>query len=489
MKYRPSRKLAFFIVAAIPVGIALFFALLPKLAAVGTRKHAGEIHFAAARPIDLPETDRKAAARPPGAGWSLDWLQGRVDDLMAWEHNPWKRPKPKGFGSHFYDLLHSKDPADHAKAAALRKKAAELYQRVLERYPELAVEMRNVPPERNGFLKWLELSERFQADPSRLEKDGAKTIGMPESLKEFLAGRGPWNAAEARAWLAKEKAFLDELRAASLLPERSVTGIDVHRYSFINMRLAKECGEMLMLEACLAAEDGNTAGALEAVQAARGLADHMGKVEMPSLIAVTVQLLLEFQLRSYTMAHVIPSLPEGQFEPGVWEKVLQADPVPPESFVRIVKGDWNIGAQEFFLPIISDLEDPKYPKDPEAAIDYNAGNSIALMKAYEGKSSLADWNTVTPPPLMDMSHLSRSSRDVAEMMCVGWRAWADGLERSQHSMGMTQAAFAIMKGEAPPVDPVRGLPYVWNPATRELSLPPDPAFDQVKLKPVIVPAR
>ncbi|QJE98573.1 hypothetical protein [Luteolibacter luteus] len=475
--------------AAVPAGIGLFFALLPKLAALSSAKSPGDIRFAAIRPIDLPEGERKSGRSPGGVSWSLDWLQGRVDDLMAWEHNPWKRPKPKGFGQHFFDLLYSKDPADQAKAAALRKKAQDLYKRVLERYPEFIVEMRNVAPERNGFLKWLELSERFQADPSRPEKDGAKTLGMPEGLRQFLAGKGPWNAAEARAWLATEKAFLEELRTISLLPERSVSGIDVHRYSFINMRLAKECGEMLMLEACLAAEDGNTAGALEAVQAAKGLADHLGKVETPSLIAVTVQLLLEFQIRSYTMAHVIPSLPEGQFEPEVWEKAIQADPVPPEDFVRIIKGEWNLGSQEFLLPILSDLEDPKYPQDPEAVIDYHASNSIALLKAYEGKSNLQDWNTVTPPPLADMSHLSRSSKDVTEMMFVGWRAWANGLERSQHSMGMTRAAFAIMRGEAPPVDPVRGLPYVWNPATRELSLPADPSFDQVKLKPVTVPAR
>lgn len=486
MKYRPSRKLAFFIVAAVPVGITLFFAFLPELAAIGSPKHPGEIRFASKRPIDLPESDRK---RLRGGGWSLSWLQGRVDDLMAWEHNPWKRSKPKGFGAHFFDLLYSKDPADQAKAAALRKKAAELYKRVLDRYPELAVEMRDVPPERNGFLKWLELSERFQADPSRSERDGSKTLGMPESLRQFLAGNGPWNAAEVRAWLAKEKPFLDELRSIGMLPDRSVAGIDVHRYGFINMRLAKECGEMLMLEACLAAEEGNTTAALEAVQAAKGLADHMGKIETPSLIAVTLQLLLEFQVRSYTVAYVIPSLPEGQFDPAAWEQAIHTDPGPPADFVRIIKGEWNVSAQEFLLPILSDLEDPKYPKDPEAAIDYNASNAIELMKAYEGKASLRDWDSVTPPPLMDMSHLTQSSRDVAEMMGVGWRAWSDGLERSQHSVGMTRAAFAIMKGETLPVDPVRGLPYVWNPATRELSLPADPSFSSVKLKPVIVPGR
>jgi hypothetical protein len=52
---------------------------------------------------------------------------------------------------------------------------------------------------------------------------------------------------------------------------------------------------------------------------------------------------------------------------------------------------------------------------------------------------------------------------------------------------MIQAAFAIMKGQAIPNDPVYGLPYTWDPATRQLSPPDNPAFQKMARKPIVVP--
>jgi hypothetical protein len=53
---------------------------------------------------------------------------------------------------------------------------------------------------------------------------------------------------------------------------------------------------------------------------------------------------------------------------------------------------------------------------------------------------------------------------------------------------MTQAAFAIMKGEPIPKDPIHGLPYQWNPASRLLSAPDSPVFAGQNLQPITVPA-
>jgi hypothetical protein len=52
---------------------------------------------------------------------------------------------------------------------------------------------------------------------------------------------------------------------------------------------------------------------------------------------------------------------------------------------------------------------------------------------------------------------------------------------------MTQAAFAVMKGQAVPNDPVYGLALGWDPHHPH-PLPPDsPAFAEMQLKPIIVP--
>jgi len=487
-KYRPSKSFLLAMGSMLPIGVALVFGLLPELEAISKPPVPGVIVFPATRPMDRPATERRASTASSRGGWSLDWLDERLEDLMAWDRNPWKREKPKGFGEHYFNLLSSEDPADQAKAAELRRQAKLLYQQVLKRYPELAVTLRKVPDERNGFLKLLQLLERFEPNPARPSPDNISEIPFPESLKKYLSGTSPFNAAEARAWLAEEKALLDEVRAIGLLPEQSIAGIDVDRYGFFSARLAKGLSEALLLEARLAAEEGNVAGALEAVRAAKGLGDHIGNVESPSLLGVTVQTLLNLQAQSQTLSQIIPALPPGQFDPAAWEAVVRPQVVPPSEYSRIMKGEWNVGVQQFILPIVCDAEDPKYPADPEALIDCYSGLFAEIVAAYD-KPTAADWASVSSPPLPDMSDLSRGSRQTAEIMMVGEQAWSRGLIRSQHITGMTDAAFAIMKGQPVPNDPIHGLPYVWDPVTRQLSAPAYRAFAEADLKPITVPAK
>jgi hypothetical protein len=345
-----------------------------------------------------------------------------------------------------------------------------------------------VAPERNGFLKLLELLERLQPNQGQPAPGDITEIQFPESLKNFLSGSASFDAAEARAWLAKEKALLDEVRAIGLMPEQSVAGIDVDRYGFFSARLVKGFSDALLLEARLAAEEGNVAGALEAVRAAKGLGDHIGKVETPSLLSATVQILLNLQAQSQAVSQIIPALPPGQFDPVAWEAALRPEVVPPSEYSRLMKGEWHVGVQQFLLPIVCDVEDPKYAPDPEALIDFYAGRFVEVIASHD-KPAAADWATVSVPPPSGISQLSRQSRQAGEILFVGERAWSKGLVRSQHITGMTEAAFAIMKGQPIPNDPIHGLPYVWDPATRQLSPPANPIFEEQGLKPIIVPGR
>ncbi len=73
------------------------------------------------------------------------------------------------------------------------------------------------------------------------------------------------------------------------------------------------------------------------------------------------------------------------------------------------------------------------------------------------------------------------------MIYIGASAWRKGWDRAQSSFAMTQAAFAIMKGQPIPQDPVYGVDYRWDPATRQLSMPAGEVFDQLEIKPITVP--
>lgn len=313
---RALRPFVRWMIILCPVGVALYFALWPELDAMKDPPIPGEVVFKRERPPvrgastggaggHLAETE---IGLKKGSGWSMDWLYDRFDEVMTWEHNPWK-VQPNTFGNHYFELLASSDPKDQALVLEIRRLGELLHKRVLERYPELAVTFKDVPPEKNGFLKWLEFSERFDADPSRPGEHYAKVLEFPETLKKHISGEGPWDAAAMTAWLAKEQPLLDELRTIGLMPDQSMVGVDLERWNIMPARLAKSSAE----------------------------------------------------------------------------------------------------------------------------------------------------------------------------------AWGKGFQRAVQQSGITQAAFAIMKGEPVPNDPVHGLPYRWDPASRTLSAPNSPLFSEVDLKPITVP--
>jgi hypothetical protein len=461
---------------------ALYFGLLPELDAMRTPEIRGEIVFRKPRPATSP-TDHASSGTPVAkGGGSMDWLLDRYEQVMSWEHNPWKTA-PVGFGGNYWKLLESKDPKDQARARELRRLAEALHRRVLERYPELAAPDKNVPPERNGFLKWLEFAERFEKDAA---SRGSTSLPIPGALLKHLDQAAPWDAAAAKAWLSQEKVLLDEIRAIGLMPEQSIAGIDIDRYAFMPARLAKSAADALLLDARLAAEEGNVEGALDSLRAAIGLATHFSQVETPSLLAVTVQILLQHRTQSYALSDIMPALPPGRLDPAAWESAARPEVVAPDEYARIMRGEWNVTARQYLLPMLCDTEDPKYPQDPDALIDQHAGYFTRIVQAYEGHT-VSEWPDIAVTSYPDDSHLSRSSREATAMLFIGERAWSEGLVRAQSATALTQAAFAVMNGGPLPLDPIHGLPYRWDAATRTLSAPDSPVFAEMGLKPLLVP--
>ncbi len=466
-------------VSLCPLVIAVSYGLLPELESMKNPPIPGEIKFRKERPNFRTQGPRVSESQRSGSGWSMDWFEETYENLMSWDKNPWKT-KLVGIGDHYFGLANSKDPKDQARAKELRRLADILHKQLLERYPELAVAAKHVPPERNGFLKWLEFSERFSS------KSQPKGIEFTEDLVKHLSGNAPWNAEAAKAWLAREKSLMDEIRAIGLMPEQSIEGIDIHRFAFASARLAKTCSEALLLDARLAAEEGNVAAALESVQAANGIAAHFANVETPSLLAITVQILLKMQTQKYALTEVMPALPAGQLDPAVWEQVLNPKVPEPAEYARVMRGEWSVITREYLLPVLLDPGELKTPPDPDALLDVYSGYFINIVQDHEGRA-IPDWPHIPASEIPDISHLSRRSQKVLENFFIGERGWRKGMERSLSASAMTQAAFAIMKGQPLPNDPIYGQPYGWDPATRILSAPTSEDFKKLDLKPITVP--
>ena len=480
MKYRPSKS---FIVIVLPLAalvISLGFGLLTELKEFEARPIPGEITFTHAKP-QVSKNSTVSSQKSVSFGWSMDWFKEGFENLMSWEYNPWKR-NPGGFGDHFFNLCESKDPRDRAKASELRRLAEAWHQKLLLRFPELAVTLRNVPDDRNGFLKWLDLSDKMKGDGG----SGQPSLDFPKELSDYLSQNGTWNSDAAKVWLNQHKTLIDEIRAIGLMPERSVNGIPTERWGFIPARFAKTCGEALIIEARLAAEQGDPAAALESIRAVKGLADHLSEVETPTLLAVTVKILLQLSLEKRVLSDIIPALPAGQIDPAVWENALNPIVAQPAEFARIMKGEWNASSRYYLVPMLLDAEDPKSPPDGGELLDAFSLNYLQIARVHE-TAVLKDLPTLAMPPAPDTSHLSRASRQAMESISIGSMAWRKGWDRAQSSSALTQAAFAIMKNQPIPQDPVYGQAYRWDPATRQLSMPAGKTFDALDIKPITVP--
>lgn len=411
----------------------------------------GEIVFKTEKPAPF------RAAPPRG------WIGEKIDDLKQWEHYPFKS-EPDNFGTHYFGLLNSKDPLDQARAKKLQQRAETFYEQLLLRYPELAVPLASIPDERNGFLKLLEFSERRKdaADPIR-------NFELPQALKDYFSDPRQWDAVEAAAFLSRDKPTIDEIRAIGLMTERSSNGIAAWRLWQIPAQLTKNCAETLMLQARLAAGQGDVATALESIRAAKGLADHLVQVETPTLLGAIVQLGIQRQLEKFVFTEILPFLAAGEIDPAAWENVLRPTVHPPAEFARIMKGEWSAGVRNFLLPVLLDADDPEALPDAGALLDAHAAPYVEIVRSHQ-PAKITDWPTLPLPADGDLTHLSKTSQTLAKAFQVHIASLQGGWVLAQSEFGLVQAAFAILKGLPLPKDPISGQEYGWDPATREVSL-------------------
>ena len=480
MKYRLSKPFLFTVLPLTVLVIGLGFVILPRLKELENRPIPGEITFRTvkpeARPIATASVRKTSSSKSPMA-----WFGEKYENLMTWKRNPWKRP-PGGFGDHYFALRASKDPWDQAKSQELLRRSEAWYQKVLLRYPELAVAMKSIPDNQNGFLKWLDLSDRIKA----ANPDTSAGITFPKELEDFFSQRAAWNANVARDWIAKNRSLVDEIHAIGLMPERSVNGIPSERGVHISGLVHKNCGEIMFLEARLAAEHGDTAAALESVHAARGLADHLTEVETPTLLMSILQALIQLSLETHVLNDIIPALPAGQVDLVAWEKTINPTVSQPTEFARIVKGEWHATVRHNLLPMLLDPEDPHIVPDAGELIDHLALNTLEIVRLHE-TATIRDLPTLDPLPAADTSHLSRTSSQLVETLSIGMGSSRKGWDRVQSVSAITQAALSVMQGRAIPQDPVYGIDYRWEPRTRVLSMPAGKIFDELNIKPITVP--
>lgn len=404
--------------------------------------------------LGLKAPEKRSALWNGTFGSARDWMDQNLDMLANWEGNPLGYHR-NYFSQHLMELKASKDPKDQEEYRRLIELTKKWHENLLSRYPELRGQDRNVPDDRNA-LKLLSALRK------RLHEAGLK----PGELGD----KDPRDAKAAQAWLdANRAASLDEFRTICLMPESlgKDFGMDANDLVF-----CIDGSRALLMEARLAAVCGDWAASMKSVEAAMAVANHLQESDAFSLFGGS----LRAQVSSMVFESILPNLPAGQTDLAVWEDLLHPSVQTPADFARTLRGQWNRVLQYQMLPALVDPGGDEIPADSELMVEAYT-SYVSRSVEFHTPLSLSDLPS-RPAPTFYVSDLSRRSQNVLEGILVGER-FRSQWEQQQIRTGLTQAAFAILKGQPVPNDPIYGKPYSWNPETRELSLPESPEFSKM----------
>ncbi|RYD23003.1 MAG: hypothetical protein EOP88_05920 [Verrucomicrobiaceae bacterium] len=472
MKYRPSKRVVWLALPLVPVVLMsglLWWAGQPDSEAIATRgAHA-------------PAEKKFSLANPGSWGVSAEWFGDGMDALMEWEYNPWKEKwkRDRSFGRRMGDLSISGRPEDKAEVERLMKLGREWYERILARYPDLAMPpAKEIPREKNGFLQWQEFMDRAR----KSGKVGIFDTEMPMEFANHLRTHNEPDMAQLKAWLDANRASIDEIRAIALLPDRSAAGMTEEALLQATNTWARNAADALLLDARAAMADGDVARALESIRAVNGLADHVSENGHPTLISTLMAYSMRTRAQNYAVQALLPSVSSGTVDLSAWQAALNPTLRNPSEMAETLRGEWNMGMPRHLLPVLADTADPGTPRDGDYLAETYTRHMEALVRQADGVS-LRDY-AASSKVETSVEHLSRRSR---ELGLVNQWDLRNIFVRNQESTGLTLAAFAILNGQSVPVDPVYGLPYKWDPVKRELALPDLPNGRNYKTKPVKVP--
>lgn len=373
--------------------------------------------------------------------------------------------------------------------AASQLAADRWYEELVERHSDFQVDFKEVPDDENGFLQLLVLAEELE-----------DTEFVPSEIRRMLGGSETWDADRFRSWKSENGPFMTRVLDIAELPEQSVRGLEITRYYFIHSRLYKTFVDLLTASGRAAHESGDSASALRHYRAAMNVANHLDHVELPTLLAKTVAILTRQHVWGQFTTHLLPDLADQPATLVKWRDALSYEEDLATEWPRLVAGEWHIVMRAFILPAALDVDanrsEPEHPnsKEPDAtelpepreviAAYTSAMREIRTLMDHQTPRELLEAPSI---PHYSFEGYSRATQQYLDTFSVGWDAWIRGLLRSNSKAFLMQAAISIPLDETPPVEPITGRPFDWNPDTRTLSLPAEAAELDFDIDPIRVP--
>ncbi len=451
MNYRPSKRVVWLTVPLVPVAVMCVALWLTD------RHHTEAI---AKRGSLAPVTQEFSAVDP--STWSVSTGGGSLigegmESMMTWEHNPWRR-HPVHFGDRFRALM-----GDREEFERVIKLGREWHDRILARYPELAIpEAKAMPPEKNGLLKLNTLLTRLR------QPGGLLNVPLTEGIPRPLGKIDLTDIATSRQLITTHSELIRELWEISRFTEGSRAGIDLQQLRSNRYWEADVISTLLLSDARVAAADGDVMRALDSIRAAAVMHRHLDRIPHSSRIRDSLG--YDLWMTSAVTTWILPVLAPDQIDLDAWEAAINHRPRPASDFALDIRVQWSGQLTGWLLPASSVTGDVSVPHDIDMVIEAYTRRMRDLAVRMD---SLKPGDAVSELPGISLSHLSERGQKVAAGMALNQPSGLlqDRWAQSQTNAGMTAAVFAILRGQPVPPDPVSGKPYTWDPENRVLSPP------------------
>ena len=391
----------------------------------------------------------------------------------AWTKRRELFPDPflKAIRSARSELRHvSGDAAEREKA----RRVNALFAAVMAKHPGLAVTYKEVPDERNGFLKWCEFEKRHPSG----------SLDLPEEIKRMINGV-EWDADKVAAWMSEHADLIAEILEIGLTPDQSAKGVNFPKDGSVQARLVKESADLLLLRAKLEAGRGSQEASLQSFQATMGLADHLDQIETPSLLHATVAMLLRSGANHQFFDKILPALPKDSLDLSAWQQCFSATS-SPEELGRVLIGEWHTGAQHIALPaMVTGEGEWKGLTDPEMFLDRWADWVEAQAQGCD-RTDMSHLSDTLAGIHLETEGMTSFSSTMLEELETGLTPWSKGWVRHQIQYQQQKAAFAYLRGEPLPNEPITGKPFVWDETSQSVRLPDDERLKDFKLDPIVI---
>lgn len=341
-----------------------------------------------------------------------------------------------------------------------KREAERIRKTILEKIPSLRLVAKDVAPEQNGYLALCELGkdpdfEDFR-DAGIIEQVSKEKIDPAAIRKDLIAFDSIRNEIERIAALTERSNIIDGKLHTDYLPPEEI----------------KAMGEYLVLQARLAALDGNEAESFRYLSLAVNLSEHLGSMDSPNLFSETIYIYMRRDVRSVFFKWIVPTLDQST-DLEKWQSILEPRTNVPQRQSVLLKGEWNTFS-EFYMPSLFD-EVP----DPDATMMAWAKYNDANAKRHDAMNFQQFSVAKVLPHKPFTKNISREGVGVFSIMLVGGNAWTLGAIRSvvveYHYAAALDLLIREQKGEDISkltetflLNPHTGKPFAYDAATRTL---------------------